>query len=92
MLVKGELKGHNSETGELRIELRGQQPAGFVVLRRIARQIRIKQRGASISLSLLQKQQRVARKVVVAPGLIGFAPRGGMHGSWLSRDGFRAHS
>ena len=46
MLVKGELKGHNSETGELRIELQDSNRPDLWCCEGIARQIRIKQRGS----------------------------------------------
>ena len=45
MLVKGELKGHNAETGELRIELQDSNRPDLWCCEGIARQIRIKQRG-----------------------------------------------
>ena len=45
MLVKGELKGHNPETGELRIELQDSNRPDLWCCEGIARQIRIKQQG-----------------------------------------------
>ena len=45
MLVKGELKGHNQETGELRIELQDSNRPDLWCCEGIARQIRIKQQG-----------------------------------------------
>ena len=41
MLVKGELKGHNAETGELRIELQDSNRPDLWCCEGIARQIRI---------------------------------------------------
>ena len=43
MLVKGELKDHNAETGELRIELQDSNRPDLWCCEGIARQIRIKQ-------------------------------------------------
>ncbi|MDH4097788.1 MAG: hypothetical protein OEU87_05670, partial [Nitrospira sp.] len=45
MLVKGELKGHNAETGELRVELQDSNRPDLWCCEGIARQIRIKQQG-----------------------------------------------
>ncbi|HNC84321.1 MAG TPA: hypothetical protein PK999_14815, partial [Nitrospira sp.] len=45
MLVKGELKGHNIETGELRIELQDSNRPDLWCCEGIARQIRTKQQG-----------------------------------------------
>src|SRR5574337_1159461 len=45
MLVKGELKGHNPETGELRIELQDSNRPDLWCCEGIARQIRIKRQG-----------------------------------------------
>ncbi|HNI20214.1 MAG TPA: phenylalanine--tRNA ligase subunit beta, partial [Nitrospira sp.] len=69
MLVKGELKGHNIETGELRIELQDSNRPDLWCCEGIARQIRTKQQGAAISYPFFKKQKRAAGKLVVAPGL-----------------------
>ena len=45
MLVKGELKDHTVETGELRIELQDSNRPDLWCCEGIARQIRIKQQG-----------------------------------------------
>ena len=74
MLVKGELKGHNTETGELRVELQDSNRPDLWCCEGIARQIRIKQQGAAISYSFFKKQKRVAGKLVVAPGLDRIRP------------------
>jgi phenylalanyl-tRNA synthetase beta chain len=74
MLVKGELKGHNAETGELRIELQDSNRPDLWCCEGIARQIRIKQQGASISYPFFKKQKRAAGKLVVAPGLDRIRP------------------
>ena len=47
MLVKGELKEHVAETGELRIELQDSNRPDLWCCEGIARQIRIKQARAS---------------------------------------------
>ena len=47
MLVKGELKGHNAETGELRIELQDSNRPDLWCCEGIARQIRTKQQGVA---------------------------------------------
>lgn len=69
MLVKGELKGHTSETGELRIELQDSNRPDLWCCEGIARQIRIKQRGSAISYPFFKKSKRVAGKLIVAPGM-----------------------
>lgn len=74
MLVKGELKGHNTETGELRIELQDSNRPDLWCCEGIARQIRIKQHGSAISYPFFKKQKRVAGKLVVAPGLDKIRP------------------
>ena len=89
MLVKGELKGHNSETGELRIELRDSNRPDLWCCEGIARQIHIKQQGASISYPFFKNNNawRAARRArvdrirpyVAACTAVGY------------RDGFRAH-
>src|SRR5688500_12141552 len=67
MLVKGELKGHNPEAGELRIELQDSNRPDLWCCEGIARQIRIKQRGAAIPYSFFDKQKPVIGKLLVAP-------------------------
>ena len=69
MLVKGELKGHNIETGELRIELQDSNRPDLWCCEGIARQIRTKQQGTASSYPFFKKQKRAAGKLVVAPGL-----------------------
>jgi phenylalanyl-tRNA synthetase beta chain len=69
MLVKGELKGHNPETGELRIELQDSNRPDLWCCEGIARQIRIKQRGAAIPYAFFHKQKHVIGKLLVASGM-----------------------
>lgn len=69
MLVKGELKGHNPETGELRIELQDSNRPDLWCCEGIARQIRIKQRGEADPYPFFKRSEKVAGKLVVAPGL-----------------------
>jgi phenylalanyl-tRNA synthetase beta chain len=73
MLVKGELKGHNPETGELRIELQDSNRPDLWCCEGIARQIRIKQRGAAIPYAFFNKQKPVGN-VIVAPGMENVRP------------------
>ena len=68
MLVKGELKGHNPDTGELRIELQDSNRPDLWCCEGIARQIRIKQRGSAIPYAFFNKQKPVGN-VIVAPGM-----------------------
>ena len=69
MLVKGELKGHNPETGELRIELQDSNRPDLWCCEGIARQIRIKQQGKHTPYSFLKQKPRGTQKLLVAPGL-----------------------
>lgn len=74
MLVKGELKGHNPDTGELRIELQDSNRPDLWCCEGIARQIRIKQQGKLKPYSFLAHKPRANRRVLVAPGLEGVRP------------------
>ncbi len=69
MLVKGELKGQNPETGELRIELQDSNRPDLWCCEGIARQIRIKQLGKPIAYPFFQKGRSAAGRLTVAPGL-----------------------
>src|SRR5688572_6196801 len=68
-LVKGELKGHNAETGELRIELQDSNRPDLWCCEGIARQIRIKRMGKPVTYSFFKKPPRATRTIVVGPGL-----------------------
>ncbi|BCA55538.1 Phenylalanyl-tRNA synthetase beta chain [Nitrospira sp. KM1] len=69
MLVKGELKGHNAETGELRIELQDSNRPDLWCCEGIARQIRTKQKGRPGPYPFLKRRTSVSRKIHVAAGL-----------------------
>ncbi len=69
MLVKGELKGHNSETGELRIELQDSNRPDLWCCEGIARQIRIKQQGKFTQYPFLVGKPKPKAKVIVKPGM-----------------------
>jgi phenylalanyl-tRNA synthetase beta chain len=69
MLVKGELKGHNPDTGELRIELQDSNRPDLWCCEGIARQIRIKQQGGLMPYPFFAQQQGTKPRVIVAPGL-----------------------
>ena len=69
MLVKGELKGHNPETGELRVELQDSNRPDLWCCEGIARQVRIKQQGKSAPYSFLKRKPSPAQRMIVAPGM-----------------------
>ena len=73
-LVKGELKGHNQETGELRIELQDSNRPDLWCCEGIARQIRIKRMGKPVTYSFFKKPPRTIRTIVVGPGLETIRP------------------
>jgi len=74
MLVKGELKGHNPDTGELRIELQDSNRPDLWCCEGIARQIRIKQRGEAVPYPFFNKSEKAAGKLIVAKGLDKIRP------------------
>lgn len=69
MLVKGELKGHNPETGELRIELQDSNRPDLWCCEGIARQIRIKQQGRLKPYSFFAKKPQPPHHLIVKPGM-----------------------
>src|SRR6187455_2614193 len=69
MLVKGELKGHNPETGELRIELQDSNRPDLWCCEGIARQIRTKQRGRLEPYSFFAKKSKSSHHLIVKPGM-----------------------
>jgi len=69
MLVKGELKGHNPDTGELRIELQDSNRPDLWCCEGIARQIRIKQQGRLKPYSFFTKESKSVQSVIVKPGM-----------------------
>jgi phenylalanyl-tRNA synthetase beta chain len=74
MLVKGELKGQNPETGELRIELQDSNRPDLWCCEGIARQIRIKQAGMAASYSFASLRKSPTKQVTVGPGLEQIRP------------------
>ncbi|OQW35178.1 MAG: hypothetical protein A4E19_16520 [Nitrospira sp. SG-bin1] len=69
MLVKGELKGHNPETGELRIELQDSNRPDLWCCEGIARQIRIKRQGRLKPYSFFTNKTKSPHLLVVKPGM-----------------------
>ena len=69
MLVKGELKGHNPETGELRIELQDSNRPDLWCCEGIARQIRTKQGGSLDPYSFFTRKPTSPYQVLVKPGM-----------------------
>jgi phenylalanyl-tRNA synthetase beta chain len=69
MLVKGELKSHNQETGELRVELQDSNRPDLWCCEGIARQIRIKRKGKLKPYPFLAKKAKTPLRLIVAPGL-----------------------
>jgi phenylalanyl-tRNA synthetase beta chain len=69
MLVKGELKEHVAETGELRIELQDSNRPDLWSCEGIARQIRIKQDGTWKPYPFLAKKPKITKRLMVGPGL-----------------------
>ncbi|CUS35578.1 phenylalanine--tRNA ligase subunit beta [Candidatus Nitrospira nitrificans] len=69
MLVKGELKGHNQETGELRIELQDSNRPDLWCCEGIARQIRIKQRGRLTPYAFFAETPKPPHHLIVKPGM-----------------------
>ena len=69
MLVKGELKEHVAETGELRIELQDSNRPDLWCCEGIARQIRIKQEGRLKPYRFVSSKPKQGTRLNVAPGL-----------------------
>jgi len=74
MLVKGELKGQNPDTGELRIELQDSNRPDLWCCEGIARQIRVKRQGSLAKYNFLRTPPKPAKRLDVAPGLEGIRP------------------
>ena len=68
-LVKGELKDHDQETGELRIELQDSNRPDLWSCEGIARQIRTKVSGARSTYSFFRSKARPSHRLLVAPDL-----------------------
>jgi len=73
-LVKGELKGHNADTGELRIELQDSNRPDLWCCEGIARQIRIKRQGHATPYAFLSKKTKQPPRLMVAPELKAVRP------------------
>ncbi|HSF68317.1 MAG TPA: phenylalanine--tRNA ligase subunit beta [Nitrospiraceae bacterium] len=69
MLVKGELKGQNPETGELRVELQDSNRPDLWCCEGIARQLRVKRQGALARYDFLRAKSRSPKRLTVAHGL-----------------------
>src|SRR5215467_8607083 len=69
MLVKGELKDHTVETGELRIELQDSNRPDLWCSEGIARQIRIKLQGKSNPYPFFAGKRKAIQRLLVSPGL-----------------------
>lgn len=69
MLAKGELKGYNPETGELRIELQDSNRPDLWCCEGIARQIRIKQQGKLSPYPFFSEQSQSQAQIIVKPGI-----------------------
>ena len=69
MLVKGELKGQNPDTGELRIELQDSNRPDLWCCEGVARQLRVKRQGALAKYHFLMTNSQSLKQLHVAPGL-----------------------
>src|SRR5215510_3003575 len=69
MLVKGELKDHAVETGELRIELQDSNRPDLWCSEGIARQIRIKQQGRLTPYPFFARRTKAIQRLLVSRGL-----------------------
>ncbi|NJN69888.1 MAG: hypothetical protein HC801_06230 [Nitrospira sp.] len=69
MLAKGELKGYNPETGELRIELQDSNRPDLWCCEGIARQIRIKQQGKLSPYPFFSEKSHSQVQIIVKPGI-----------------------
>jgi len=69
MLVKGELKGHNQETGELRVELQDSNRPDLWCCEGIARQVRIKQQGKLKPYAFFRKKPKSTQRLIVGAGM-----------------------
>lgn len=69
MLVKGELKGQNPDSGELRIELQDSNRPDLWCCEGIARQIRVKRLGSLAPYKFLTAKPKSLKRLNVAPGM-----------------------
>jgi phenylalanyl-tRNA synthetase beta chain len=73
-LVKGELKGQNPDTGELRIELQDSNRPDLWCCEGIARQIRVKRQGSLAKYAFLTSKSKSPKQLNVTPGLEDIRP------------------
>ena len=73
-LVKGELKDHDHETGEVRVELQDSNRPDLWSAEGVARQIRIKLTGAAPAYPFFGAKPQAKRRLLVAPGLEQIRP------------------
>ena len=73
-LVKGEVKDHESDTGELRVELQDSNRPDLWSCEGIARQIRFKLQGKGARYPFLKGTRRPTRQLRVVPGLERIRP------------------
>ncbi|MCP9455070.1 MAG: phenylalanine--tRNA ligase subunit beta [Nitrospira sp.] len=73
-LVKGEVKGYQAETGELRIELQDSNRPDLWCCEGIARQIRIKREGIFKPYPFLSQRPRRPKRLLVDPELQSIRP------------------
>ena len=66
MLVKGELKGQNPDTGELRIELQDSNRPDLWCCEGIARQLRVKRQGSLARYNFLTTPSKSPKRLNVA--------------------------
>jgi phenylalanyl-tRNA synthetase beta chain len=69
MLVKGELKGQNPDTGELRVELQDSNRPDLWCCEGIARQIRVKRQGGPAKYDFLTTTPKSPKRLNVVPGM-----------------------
>src|SRR5262245_12910043 len=74
--VKGELKDHDQEAGELRVELQDSNRPDLWSCEGIARQIRTKLTGVPSRYPFFQAKSRATRQLIVSPGLEQIRPYG----------------
>lgn len=74
MLVKGELKGLNPESGEMRVELQDSNRPDLWCCEGIARQIRIKRQGKLTPYEFFEGRKKPSRRLIVGPGLDSVRP------------------
>lgn len=74
MLVKGELKGLNPESGEVRVELQDSNRPDLWCCEGIARQIRVKRQGKLTPYEFFRGRKKPSLRLNVGPGLDSVRP------------------